>query len=332
MQQLQGKSILFFCPSFFGYEKEIAEKLRDLGAMVDAYDERPKNNFVMKASIRINKKLVKKAIAAYYGLILKQTAHKTYDYVFVVNIEAMLPAVLEKLKAQQPKAIFILYMWDSLQNKKQTPEILPYFDRAYSFDPTDLTNIPGVKFRPLFFIDQYADLAKQKTEAVNGLSFIGTVHSDRYQLVKEVKKQVAAFNLRTSFFMYFPSPMLFAYKKLIDIKFYQAKYSEFNFHALSQTEIIKRIANTKVVLDIQHPSQTGLTMRSLEMLGAQKKLITTNTAIRNYDFYHEQNIHIIDRQQPVLNQAFFESDYHPVAPDLYFKYSITGWLHDLFEL
>lgn len=332
MEHLEGKSVLFFCPKFFGYEQEIAKKLQEMGATVDAYDERPQNNFLTKASIRINKNLVKTKIEEYYQKILVQTASKKYDYVFVVNIEAMLPTVLTRLRQQQPAAQFILYMWDSLQNKKQTPEILPFFDRVFSFDPTDITKIKGVRFRPLFFIDQYAALPKNQEKPSWGLSFIGTVHSDRYQLIKVLKQQVAAFTLKSYFFMYFPSPLLFAYKKLTDLKFYQARFSEFSFKSLPQPEIIKTIKASMAILDIQHPAQTGLTMRTMEMLGAQKKLVTTNAAIKDYDFYCAQNIFIIDRQQPVLDQAFFESPYQPVAADIYFKYSIEGWLTEIFEI
>lgn len=332
MGKFSGKSILFFCPAFFGYDQEIAAKMRAMGAQVDAYDERPKNNFITKASIRINKRLVGKAIKDYYNGILAACRGKRYDYIFVANIEAMLPAVLEQLKQAHPEAIFILYMWDSLQNKKQTPEILPYFDRVYSFDPSDLQKIKGVRFRPLFFIDQYAAMASHAGQGGNTLSFIGTVHSDRYQFVNEIKEQAEKLKLDTSFFMYFPSPIMFAYKKLIDRKFYKASFREFSFQSLPQAAIIERISKACAVLDVQHPKQTGLTMRTLEMLGAQKKLITTNPAIKEYDFYRPENIYLIDRHRPVLDPDFFEVPYQPIADELYFKYSLEGWLCEIFEL
>ena len=37
-------------------------------------------------------------------------------------------------------------------------------------------------------------------------------------------------------------------------------------------------------------------MRTIEMLGALK-MITTNAEIQNYDFYHPNNICIVDREK-----------------------------------
>jgi hypothetical protein len=330
MFDLKGKSVLFFCPKFFGYELEIANKLSSLGASVDAYDERPRNNFVTKASIRINKALLKRTIEEYYNIILDKTATKVYDYVFIVNIEAMLPAILERLRAQQNKAVFILYMWDSLQNKKRTEATLSYFDRVFSFDKTDAEKLNDVMFRPLFYIDQYARIAKANNKATVDLCFIGTVHSDRYHLLKNLKEQVHQFGFKADFFQFFPSAALFVYKKVTDIKFYKARFREFHFHPLRQLELEKRISAANVILDIQHPSQTGLTIRTIEMIGAQKKLITTNADIVNYDFFDEQNILVIDRQNPILNPDFFKTSYRGLEESILYKYGIEGWLRDLF--
>lgn len=329
MSFLSNKKILFFAPSFFGYELEILGKMQQLGASVDYYDERPKNNFITKAAIRIDRRLMKNRIKSYYFKIFEKTAEKEYDYIFVVNIEAMLPELLGILRKQQPGAKFVLYMWDSIQNKKQTLESLPFFERICSFDPNDAKNIPGVIFRPLFYIDKYAENRILGSRISTDLSFVGTVHSDRYSLIEELKSQMKGLGITSYFFMFFPSRILFLYKKLKEIKFRKAKLNEFNFKPLSQADTLQHIMSSNVVLDIQHPAQTGLTMRTIEILGADKKLITTNADIVNYDFYDSQNIHLIDRHNPVLDRLFFEMAYKPVNADIKYKYSIEGWLKEL---
>ncbi|WP_157766478.1 lipopolysaccharide biosynthesis protein [Pedobacter ginsengisoli] len=329
MAGLADKKVLLFAPNFFGYELEISNKLKKMGAEVDYFDERPKNNFVTKASIRINKNLLRRKILSYYGTIFKKTERKRYDYVFVINIEAMLPSLLKTLKQQQSSAIFVLYMWDSLQNKKYTLDYLPFFDRIYSFDKTDADAIPGVNFRPLFYIDSYAEI-KTNIPIKNALCFIGTVHSDRYQLISEIRKQLAQLSLNTYFFMFFSSPILFFYKKMVDIKFYNARFKEFSFRSFSQHKTIQCIGESFAVLDIQHPSQTGLTIRTIEALGANKKLITTNVHIKEYDFYNPHNICVVNRDRPVIPKSFFETQYCPPEHALKCKYSLEGWLTELF--
>ncbi|WP_214228859.1 hypothetical protein [Pedobacter sp. B4-66] len=331
MSSLVNKKILLFTPSFFGYELEIANKLRQMGAEVDCFDERPKNNFITKASIRINKNLLKRKIISYYEAIFVKTKIKRYDYVFVINIEAMLPSLLDRLKQQQTSATFILYMWDSLQNKKYTLAYLPFFDNVYSFDETDAKAVPGVKFRPLFFIDSYAK-ANIEVPIKNALCFIGTVHSDRYQLLVKMKKNMDKLSLGSFFFMFFSSPILFFYKKLIDMRFYRARFKEFSFRSFPQDKTIQCISESFAVLDIQHPAQAGLTIRTIEALGADKKLITTNAHIKAYDFYNPQNILVIDRENPVVPESFFATPYCMVNPRLKHKYSIEGWVTELFDL
>jgi hypothetical protein len=303
--------------------------MQELGASVDYYDERPRNNFITKAAIRIDRGLMKNKIMSYYLKIFEKAAEKEYDYIFVVNIEAMLPELLAILRKQQPGAKFVLYMWDSIQNKKQTLESLPFFERVCSFDPNDAKNIPGVTFRPLFYIDRYAQNRTLCSQVDTDLTFIGTVHSDRYSLIEELKKQMKGLGLSSYFFMFFPSSILFLYKKLKEIKFRRAKLSEFEFKPLSQSDTLQHIMSSNVILDIQHPAQTGLTMRTIEILGADKKLITTNADIVNYDFYDSQNILLIDRHNPVINRLFFETDYKSVNADVKYKYSIEGWLKEI---
>ena len=56
---LQSKKILLFSVSFFNYEKIIAERLKELGADVDFYDERPSNSIFVKGLIRLKRYLYK---------------------------------------------------------------------------------------------------------------------------------------------------------------------------------------------------------------------------------------------------------------------------------
>jgi hypothetical protein len=45
---IEGKSILFLAPSFFGYELKIKTKMEEMGAIVDYYDERSVSTSIQK--------------------------------------------------------------------------------------------------------------------------------------------------------------------------------------------------------------------------------------------------------------------------------------------
>ena len=84
-------------------------------------------------------------------------------------------------------------------------------------------------------------------------------------------------------------------------------------------------------MDINHPLQYGLTSRCIEALGANRKLITTNENIKDYDFFNESNIRIIDRKNPIINADFFISDYIKPKKEIYEKYSLKNWLINIFD-
>ncbi|MEW6857184.1 hypothetical protein QYR58_03535 [Streptococcus iniae] len=121
---------------------------------------------------------------------------------------------------------------------------------------------------------------------------------------------------------------MFYFYKIVKKDFLKANISEFSFVKKNSQEIIKTILDSKVVLDIQHPNQTGLTMRTIEMIGLNKKIITTNNSIVNYDFYNKNNILIIDRHNIEIDREFFETEYSALNQDVYKKYSLEFWLYD----
>ena len=74
-------------------------------------------------------------------------------------------------------------------------------------------------------------------------------------------------------------------------------------------------------------------MRSIEALGAGKKLVTTNKSIVDEDFYNSQNIHILDREGLLeIPVGFFDVPFQAVPEDIYYKYSISGWIDEIFQV
>jgi len=87
-----------------------------------------------------------------------------------------------------------------------------------------------------------------------------------------------------------------------------------------------------VVLDVQKKGQSGLTFRPFEALGLNKKLITTNPNIKEYDFYNPSNISIIDISQPILDTSIFSHRYQSVPEDIRSKYHLRNWTKKVFDI
>lgn len=330
-KKLNGKNILFVSPKFFGYEKEIELALKNSGANVEYYDDRPNNDFLTKALIRIDKNILKKKIESYYTQIIKDTKDKKYDYIYFLTPDSLSKNILLELKDIHKESKFILYMWDSLKNRKNVLDLIEVFHEVYSFDKNDAQTY-NFNFRPLFYIDEYKKIKKENNKPIYDLTFIGTGHSDRYRLVKKFKEELLEnfpdMNIYT--FMYLPSKILYIVRKIIDSDIRKSHYKEFNFNSLTKNKMIDIIKKSNVILDIQHPNQTGLTMRTLEILGAKKKIITTNKEVINYDFYNPINIYVLDRDNIKIDIEFFNGEYQEIDEKIYYKYSILGWVDEIF--
>ena len=324
---LKGKKILFFTASFLGFQDDIRTALENMGADVDWYDERVGESTFTKAMVRINRNALALIINRYYEKIIESTKNVNYDYVFFVNIEAATRNIIESLKSLHPSAKFILYEWDSIVNNKNARNLLGLFDETWSFDKDDCKEF-GMLFLPLFYNNEYAKI-KQTEKHTYSVMFIGTTHSDRYRFVKTVEDQIEGkcFN-----WFYFPSRLLYLKMWLQDKYFRKnSRASDFRFRALPKEDLLNIVEQSRIILDAQHPKQTGLTMRTLETLGAKRKLITTNTYVKEYDFYRPQNILVVDRNNPIIPQDFVESEFEELPSDIYNKYSLDSWLKTIFH-
>ena len=73
-------------------------------------------------------------------------------------------------------------------------------------------------------------------------------------------------------------------------------------------------------------------LRSFYKFLMLEKIITTNQFIQRYDFYNPTNILIIDRNNPVISDKFFEADYEAVPAEIYNKYSLESWIYEILGL
>lgn len=332
MNLLENKRILFISPRFFNYEVSIKEKLEVLGANVSFYDERPNNKTSTKVILRLFRKGLNKAVNKHYKNILNEINGKEFNFLFILKGESTPSFFLEQFKIKNPKAQLIFYSYDSLKNNSNAKFNFKYFDSAFSFDKQDVDEHPILKFRPLFFSDEYS--FKGQIENKYDISFIGTAHSDRYSLVKKIllKLKESKPALKSYSFFYCQSRWYYRFRKVFDKDFHTVNVADLSFISLDVREVSRIFSESKCIIDIQHPNQTGLTMRTFEALGSRKKIITTNKEILSYDFYDSRNILIVDRRAPTVSPAFLLTDYIEIDHEILERYTLRNWIAEVFGL
>ena len=329
---MDKQNLLLIAPLFFNYYKEMVKETEQLGYCVDYICDAPSNSNLSKAIGRINKKLIKGSAHRYFSeIVLPIIEGKQYDCVLLVAgmTCAFDAAMMQKIRDLNPKARFVMYQWDSEKNLPYAPSIHPFFDQLYSFDLNDCESMDKYTFLPLFYTRIYEEIGSKPAEFYQyDCSYVGTAHPQKFRDINAMSAALKGIMPRQFIYHYMPSKLKFLYHKLLAPEFRNAKMSDFQTEKLDSKQMMKIIEESKCILDAPQAGQTGLTIRTIECLGAKRKLITTNADVKRYDFYDPQNVLVFDGELKE-DAPFFTGDYVPVDEGIYLKYSLRGWLETM---
>ena len=325
--------LLLIMPRFFNYPELITEELKNMGYEVDFFDDRPSTNALVKAAIRINKNLIGIYIKKYFDEVMRTVRNKEYDVVLLISGQSLSfsESMIKEIKDCQPKAKFILYQWDSQTNFPYIKSVQKYFDKCFSFDKRDIQETPSLNFLPLFYSRTYEEIGKRNNLNFKyDFCFVGTAHPKKYKVISMMSRQLKAVYPNQFIYFFFPSPIVYFYRKLMNKELRKARYCEFHYVPLKGKEMEDVYEASRCVLDSAQEGQLGLTIRVLEALGAKKKLITTNEDVVNYDFYREENIYVYNGIFDYTSK-FFKEPYREVEPLIYKQYSLRSWLTEILK-
>jgi hypothetical protein len=323
---LAGKSILFVGIGFYDYELAIVEELRRRGAFVLYHRDLPA--FALHGPLapllrrfRIN---ISGAIRAHHARILASTLGRRIDYVFVINGEHLDAAFLTAVRDRHPNVECIAYLWDSLTRFPQLLECQAHYDHVYTSDRGDSLAVPAIHFRPLFFRVHASMDAPQPAEWYD-LSFIGWLHHDRVNRINALARFAEQHDLRAFFYLYTGLATYLRLRLTGGSRFVRTRLMSYAQNA--------RVTDaSRVIVDLPHPMQTGMTMRAIEAVGAGKKMITTARDVVNYDFYNPANILLVDGDTMEIDPAFLEVAPVPVDPKIVARYTLAAWVTEVFAI
>lgn len=329
MSSLEGKKVLFFAPKFFNYEGAIKEELERQGAVVHLYDERGNPSSLEKIIIRKCPFLLKSKIYNYYKNIIDSEKDFSPDYVFFLSPETATKECMDLLRRTFPSAKYILYMYDSLENKN-AKYIYSCFDRCLSFDSDDCKNY-GFVFRPLFFMNSF-ESSSTVQDFKYDFCFIGTIHSDRAKILYQLKKQFDSKGYSYFYYLYVPGKMMYIFRWLLD-KYVRKFGRKYIYTVPIEKTVVSDVSeHSKYIIDINHPKQIGLTMRTIEMLGLKRKILTTNENIKAYDFYRPTNQIIVSRKNVVIPTNSVSDSYETIDEKVYTSYNLKSWIMQVFDI
>lgn len=321
-------AILLIGPSFFGYRDRVAKEMGRHGHDVEVVDDRPSESVAFRSLAKVAAALTAKSIARYTEVLRQRIGSGSYDHVIYMGGMTFLfeRSQVELMRFSAPSAKFTAYLWDSLSNSPKLAKSLDLFDRVLSFEPRDCES-RGLELRPLFYSDVCARLP---LEPDNGFAydacFVGSVHQPRkFEAVKRICDVLEEKGLRVFKYYYMPSRSVAALRKTT-VSMYRRE--EFFFEPLAADQVADIYANSAAIIDSPQSLQRGLTMRTLEAVGARRKLITTNPDVANYDIFSEDNVAVWDGERGI-SPGFFMSPYCALPKDVYASYSIESFVASL---
>lgn len=321
--------VLLVSPLTFSYHLSISETLRSMGYAVTWWDERASSATWYKLFLRLFPAIAARWFERSFLERLRQLDPTSVTHVLVVKGEGLSRRVVLEMRETLASASMGLYLWDGAENVKGVSNIVSVFDSVATFDPVDAKTF-GWTYRPLFGrnIAAHEDIA---APAQFDWCFIGTIHSDRHRVIHRLRRRYGQM-ARSFVFGYFQSPLMLFVRRLGDWTLLLAPKGTLSTEPMPATEVARIVERSRAVLDVEHPRQRGFTMRTIETLLAQKKLVTTNKYILGSNLFHPSRVVVINRTKPEIPAGFLDLPYLAVPDSLRNYYSCEGWVSELLAL
>lgn len=321
--------------SIYGYTDSLIDSLKNRGYEVTIFDkiEFPKNNLSLLGKIiyKLHKNLKISFLKFFWNRLIINDIKKSteilneeYDIVFDFLCRTE-PLLLEVLKEKYENAEFILYIWDDMKHQKNAKRIMGYFDKVFSYNPNDSIK-NKVSYRPNFYCKEFEYKDENK---LNDIFYVGDIRDSlRVDLVYAIQNLNK--NLKNNILLHIPTSKIQRAKKKYK-NFEKITDNLINYH-LKMSEIAEFSKKSKCLLDITYKNQEGLGLRPFEAIGAKTKLITTNENIRNYDFYNENNIFVIEKDFSNISkiEEFILKPYLEYSEEIKKKYNVEAFIDDIF--
>jgi len=271
------------------------------------------------------KKNLKKEKRKQYVLdSLEKLGHQ--DQILVLNPDTFDLPTLKKIR--ESTDVMITYLYDNLERVPVECEKLNLFDTIFSFDDSDIEKYGFRKLTNYIYLPFYA---KGTTEPQMDLFYITSYDNRRVALIKRLAKKLMEMRMKFQIMIIGKKSWKHQLKNIL-VKIPENVFLVFSLKKVSHKQLPHYYMNSKILLDLMREGQYGLSFRVFEAMALEKKIITDNGSIKNYDFYNPNNILVLNEDISNINASFFETPYEKVPEDIYNAYTLDHWVTKVFKL
>jgi len=308
---------------YFGYDKHILLELQkrninathiDISKFHFSYSSKFKKirNFFFKLFFKKNIKQIelKKFIFNQLLPLEKQ------DIILVIRPDLIYKDTHLEIKKRTNK--YITYIYDSCNRFEINHLKKDIFDDVYSFDINDCKKFGFRNISNYIYLEKKE--LKQPTDFETNIFLISSI-DERSTLLNKIANYCTENQIKINF-------IVVGNNKSVNLN-PQIVYSKTNIFF---DELKINLEGAKIFLDLVRKGQNGLSFRIFEALAFQRKIITSNQSIKDYDFYNPNNILVIYEKQISIPKSFLDTPYEPLDEAIYNKYTIQNWVSTVFQI
>lgn len=236
------------------------------------------------------------------------------DYALVIRPDQFPISVIQLLKKKTKK--LIAYQWDGIEKFPEVRNYFSLFDSFFCFDSEDPKN--NIKPITNFYFDFIPPSYKEFNQQKPLLYFVGLYWENREEKINKFIQEMSEENVELQFYI--------QYNHQSEIKNPEISYIK---NRITFAENLKHVEKADVLVDFVDPVHKGLSIRFFEGLYYKKKVITDNVMVKNYDFYHPNNIFVLENENYRKINEFLRIPYYEISEEIVRKYGFSNWIQQI---
>lgn len=260
-------------------------------------------------------RILRKLIATFrlpgMGYFFNDWKYNIDDYdLFIISSSKYSLEIAKYIRKRSKKKIVHWY-WNPVSTDINPDKIRGYSSDFYSFDEEDCRRY-GLNYISTYY---FSTIQLPTNKVINDIYFIGA-DKGRLNDLLALRKIFEQHGLRVAMH--------------ITKSVHSKKINDYAFQpTIPYTQALEGISKSRAILDYVQAGQTGISQRPMESLFFKKKLITNDTDICQYDFYNENNIFILGKDDINNLQEFINSPYAEIDQQIIEQYDFSNWLNKL---
>ena len=213
------------------------------------------------------------------------------------------------------------FLWDPARCPRYAPcraklEQLKARHKVYSFQKEDCDEL-GLRFNSTMYAPPPDLCPYAPGVARYDLLFLG-VPKDRLPLLRSLHSQCTSLGLRVKFQI--------GLTYLDNLPPEEGEGWRVTREWVGYPDYLGWLCRSRAVLDVYQAIQTGFSLRVMEHIFFGKKLVTDNTVIKYAEFYHPDNIFLLQEEDINTLPAWLDRPFAPVKDEIKEYYKFENWV------